>query len=45
MKLRLVFGTLVFIAGPALVESDKLYRPTGGTGVMVRTLLRYLEEA
>ena len=33
------------IAGPALVESDKLYRPTGGTGVMVRTLLRYLEEA
>jgi leucyl aminopeptidase len=32
------------IAGPALVESDKVYRPTGGTGVMVRTLLRYLEE-
>jgi leucyl aminopeptidase len=32
------------IAGPALVESDKIYRPTGGTGVMVRTLLRYLEE-
>jgi leucyl aminopeptidase len=32
------------IAGPALVESDKPYRPAGGTGVMVRTLLRYLEE-
>ena len=32
------------IAGPALVESDKIYRPTGGTGVMVRTLLRYLED-
>jgi leucyl aminopeptidase len=31
------------IAGPALVESDKPYRPAGGTGVMVRTLLRYLE--
>jgi leucyl aminopeptidase len=33
------------IAGPALVESDKPYRPAGGTGVMVRTLLRYLEES
>jgi len=32
------------IAGPALVESDRPYRPAGGTGVMVRTLLRYLEE-
>jgi leucyl aminopeptidase len=32
------------IAGPALVESDKPYRPAGGTGVMVRTLLRYIEE-
>jgi leucyl aminopeptidase len=32
------------IAGPALVEGDKPYRPAGGTGVMVRTLLRYLEE-
>ncbi len=32
------------IAGPCLVESDKPYRPAGGTGVMVRTLLRYLEE-
>jgi leucyl aminopeptidase len=32
------------IAGPALVESDKPCRPAGGTGVMVRTLLRYLEE-
>jgi leucyl aminopeptidase len=32
------------IAGPALVESDKPYRPAGGTGVMVRTLLRYLED-
>lgn len=32
------------IAGPALVDSEKIYRPTGGTGVMVRTLLRYLEE-
>jgi leucyl aminopeptidase len=31
------------IAGPALVESEKPYRPTGGTGVMVRTLLRYFE--
>jgi leucyl aminopeptidase len=31
------------IAGPALVERDQPYRPTGGTGVMVRTLLRYLE--
>ncbi len=31
------------IAGPCLVESDKPYRPAGGTGVMVRTLLRYLE--
>jgi leucyl aminopeptidase len=33
----------VDIAGPALVESDKPCRPAGGTGVMVRTLLRYLE--
>jgi leucyl aminopeptidase len=32
------------IAGPAFTESEKLYRPSGGTGVMVRTLLRYLEE-
>jgi len=32
------------IAGPALVESDRPYRPAGGTGVMVRTLLRYIEE-
>ena len=32
------------IAGPALVENDRPYRPAGGTGVMVRTLLRYLEE-
>ncbi len=32
------------IAGPALTERDKPYRPAGGTGVMVRTLLRYLEE-
>jgi len=32
------------IAGPALVEHDRPYRPAGGTGVMVRTLLRYLEE-
>jgi len=32
------------IAGPALVESDRPYRPAGGTGVMVRTLLRYLED-
>ncbi|MFN3487256.1 MAG: aminopeptidase, partial [Planctomycetota bacterium] len=32
------------IAGPCLVESDKPYRPAGGTGVMVRTLLRWLEE-
>ncbi len=32
------------IAGPAFVESDKPYRPAGGTGVMVRTLLRYIEE-
>jgi leucyl aminopeptidase len=32
------------IAGPALVESDKPYRPAGGTGVMVRTLLRWLED-
>jgi leucyl aminopeptidase len=32
------------IAGPALVESERPYRPAGGTGVMVRTLLRYLEE-
>jgi leucyl aminopeptidase len=31
------------IAGPALVESNKTYHPAGGTGVMVRTLLRYLE--
>ena len=34
----------VDIAGPALVESEKPYRPAGGTGVMVRTILRYLEE-
>jgi len=34
----------VDIAGPALVESDKPYRPAGGTGVMVRTLLRWLED-
>jgi len=33
----------VDIAGPALVESNKPYMPAGGTGVMVRTLLRYLE--
>jgi leucyl aminopeptidase len=32
------------IAGPALVEGDRPYRPAGGTGVMVRTLLRYLED-
>jgi leucyl aminopeptidase len=32
------------IAGPALTERDKPYRPAGGTGVMVRTLLRYLED-
>src|ERR1043165_8598124 len=32
------------IAGPALVESDRPYRPAGGTGVMARTILRYLEE-
>lgn len=31
------------IAGPALTESNQPYRPAGGTGVMVRTLLRYLE--
>jgi leucyl aminopeptidase len=33
----------VDIAGPALVESSKPYLPAGGTGVMVRTLLRYFE--
>ncbi len=32
------------IAGPALAESDKPYRPAGGTGVIVRTLLRYIED-
>ena len=32
------------IAGPSFVESGKPDRPAGGTGVMVRTLLRYLEE-
>ena len=33
------------IAGPALVDAGgKPYRPPGGTGVMVRTLLRYLED-
>jgi leucyl aminopeptidase len=32
------------IAGPCIVESDKPYRPAGGTGVMVRTLLRFLED-
>ncbi len=31
------------IAGPALVESAHVYKPAGGTGVGVRTLLRYLE--
>ncbi len=31
------------IAGPCLIEADKPYRPAGGTGVMVRTLLRYLQ--
>lgn len=31
------------IAGPALTDASKDYRPAGGTGVMVRTLLRYLE--
>ena len=31
------------IAGPALIDSPKPLRPAGGTGVMVRTLLRYLE--
>lgn len=31
------------IAGPALTETNQPYRPAGGTGVMVRTLLRYLE--
>ena len=33
----------VDIAGPALVETSKPYLPAGGTGVMVRTLLRYFE--
>ncbi len=31
------------IAGPGLAESNQPYRPAGGTGVMVRTILRYLE--
>ncbi len=33
----------VDIAGPALTESGGPYKPAGGTGVMVRTMLRYLE--
>jgi leucyl aminopeptidase len=32
------------IAGPCLVESAQSYKPAGGTGVMVRTLLRYLQD-
>jgi leucyl aminopeptidase len=32
------------IAGPCMVESEKPYRTAGGTGVIVRTLLRFLEE-
>ena len=31
------------IAGPALTESAGPYKPAGGTGVMVRTMVRYLE--
>jgi leucyl aminopeptidase len=32
------------IAGPALTESSQPYKPAGGTGVGVRTILRFLEE-
>ncbi|HZL71642.1 MAG TPA: leucyl aminopeptidase [Planctomycetota bacterium] len=31
------------IAGPALTESSQPYKPAGGTGVGVRTILRFLE--
>lgn len=31
------------IAGPALIESSQPYKPAGGTGVGVRTMLRFLE--
>jgi leucyl aminopeptidase len=31
------------IAGPALTESSQPYKPAGGTGVGVRTMLRFLE--
>jgi leucyl aminopeptidase len=31
------------IAGPCLIEKAEPYKPAGGTGVGVRTLLRYLE--
>ena len=31
------------IAGPALTESSQPYKPAGGTGVGVRTVLRFLE--
>jgi leucyl aminopeptidase len=30
------------IAGPAFAESPKPHRDAGGTGVMVRTLMRWL---
>ncbi len=32
------------IAGPCFVESEKPYRPAGGTGAAVRTILRFLED-
>ncbi|HTF58083.1 MAG TPA: leucyl aminopeptidase [Planctomycetota bacterium] len=32
------------IAGPALTESSQPYKPAGGTGVGVRTILRFLEQ-
>jgi leucyl aminopeptidase len=32
------------IAGPALTESNQPYKPAGGTGVGVRTMLRFLEQ-
>jgi len=32
------------IAGPAFLEKEHFYQPTGGTGVGVRLLYRYLEE-
>jgi leucyl aminopeptidase len=31
------------IAGPCIIEKGKDYRPAGGTGVMVRTILKFIE--